>query len=374
MKKTACLLFLFAFVLALPALGAEIKKVNEMKIGDKAPDFKLPGADGRDYALKDFKDAAILVVIFTCNHCPTAQAYEERIIKIVADYKDKAVAFVAISPNDPKALRLDELGYTDLSDTLPEMKIRAEQRQFNFPYLFDGEKQDVSRAYGPTATPHVFIFDKERKLRYSGGVDNSEKVEKADAPYVRNALDALLAGKPVPEETTRRMGCSIKWSEKRDDVKKALERWAAEEVSIDSISTPQILELMKNDSPKLRLVNFWATWCPPCVVEFPDLVETNRMYRHRDFEMISISLNDIEDKEKSLSFLKKKEASSKNYILVDGEDPDKLIEGVGNGWEGSIPFTLLIRPGGEVVFKHLGAVDPVELRTAIVEILGRIYK
>jgi len=373
MKKKACLLFFFAFVLSLTALGAEINNVNEMKIGDKAPDFKLPGVDGRDYALSNFKDANVLVVIFTCNHCPTAQAYEERIKKIVSDYKDKGVAFVAISPNDPKALRLDELGYTDLSDSLAEMKIRAKQRQFNFPYLYDGDNQKVSRAYGPTATPHVFIFDKERKLRYTGGVDNSEKVEKADTPYVRNALDALLAGKPVPDETTRRMGCSIKWSEKREDVKKTLERWAAEEVAIDSISTPQILELLKNDSQKLRLINFWATWCPPCVVEFPDLVETNRMYRHRDFEMITISLNDLDDKEKSHSFLKKKEASSKNYIF-SGDDPDKLIEGVGHDWDGSLPFTLLIKPGGEIAFKHLGIVDPVELRTAIVEILGRIYK
>src|SRR6266545_3439669 len=109
--------------------------------GSSAPDFNLPGVDGRNWALKDFAGAKALAVIFTCNHCPTAQYYEERIKQLVTDYKDKGVAFVAISPNDPGSLRLDELGYTDLGDTFEEMKIRARDRKFNFPYLYDGETE-----------------------------------------------------------------------------------------------------------------------------------------------------------------------------------------------------------------------------------------
>ena len=107
-------------------------------IGTNAPDFKLPGTDGKIYSLASFAKAKILLIVFTCNHCPTAQAYEDRIIQLTNDYKSKAVQVVAISPNDPKAIRLDELGYSDMSDTFNEMKIRHKQKKYNFPYLYDG--------------------------------------------------------------------------------------------------------------------------------------------------------------------------------------------------------------------------------------------
>ena len=110
---------------------------------------------------------------FFGGHCPTAQAYEGRIKRLAADYKDKKVALVVISPNDPQALRLDELGFSDLGDSLEDMKIRAKDHGFSFPYLYDGETQKVSRAYGPVATPHVFVFDRQRKLRFAGRIDNS---------------------------------------------------------------------------------------------------------------------------------------------------------------------------------------------------------
>src|SRR6267142_1294646 len=128
--------------------GSDDQLYNTLEIGRPAPDFALTGIDGRTSSLKDFSDAKILVVIFTANHCPTAQAYEDRIVQLVKDYKDKGVTLVAISPNDPKALHLNELGYTDLSDTLEEMKIRAKDKGFNFPYLYDGDEQKVAHAYG----------------------------------------------------------------------------------------------------------------------------------------------------------------------------------------------------------------------------------
>src|SRR5215510_3396377 len=146
-----------------------------LAIGSKAPNFSLPGVDGKTYSLASFAKAKILVIVFTCNHCPTAQAYEDRIIKLTSDYKSKGVQLIAIMPNDPMAVRLDELGYTDMGDTYNEMKIRYKQKKFNFPYLYDGKTQSVAKAYGPVATPHVFIFDKNRILRYQGRVDDVEK-------------------------------------------------------------------------------------------------------------------------------------------------------------------------------------------------------
>ena len=112
------------------------------------------------------------MVVFTCVHCPTAQGYEDVLIQLTSEYQSKGVAVVAISPNDPKSIRLDELGYTDLSDSFEEMKIRAKDKKFNFPYLYDGETSSTSMKYGPQATPHVFIFDKNRTLRYTGRIDD----------------------------------------------------------------------------------------------------------------------------------------------------------------------------------------------------------
>ena len=173
-----------------------------LNIGDSAPDFELPGVDDRKYSLSSFADSRLLMLIFTCNHCPTAQAYEERIKQIHAEYEPKGVALVAISPNDPLAVRLDELGYTDLSDSLEDMKIRVKDKGYNFPYLYDGETQETSAEYGVLATPHVYIFDRARRLRYVGRIDDSE-VGTVKSHEARDAIDALLASKPVPVAETR---------------------------------------------------------------------------------------------------------------------------------------------------------------------------
>jgi len=153
MIRKSVLAALLAFACALSVRGTEEVDIPTLKPGAKAPDFDLPGVDGKNWKLADFDKSKILVVIFTCNHCPTAQYYEERIKKLVVDYKDKGVSFVAISPNDPDSVRPDEMGYTDLGDTLAEMKIRARDRQFNFPYLLGGGKDEaVAKAYGATAS------------------------------------------------------------------------------------------------------------------------------------------------------------------------------------------------------------------------------
>ena len=164
-----------------------------LEIGAAAPDFQLKGVDDKTYNLASFKNAEVLVIVFTCNHCPTAQAYEDRLIKLTSDYANKSVAVVAINPNDPASLRLDELDFSDLGDSFEEMKIRAKEKKFNFPYLYDGETETASKAYGPIATPHVFIFDKDRKLRYEGRVDDMENPFKTPTSTdARNAIDALI--------------------------------------------------------------------------------------------------------------------------------------------------------------------------------------
>jgi thiol-disulfide isomerase/thioredoxin len=253
------------------------------------------------------------------------------------------------------------------------MKIRAKDRRFNFPYLYDGDNQKVSRAYGPVSTPHVFIFDKERKLQYVGRIDDSEKPKLVKSHDSRNAIEALLAGKEVPVQKTRTFGCSIKWSEKRDSVKKAFENWAKEPVSVEMIDADGIRRLVKNDSGKLRLFNVWATWCGPCAVEFDELVTINRMYRGREFEMITLSGDSPDRKDVVLSFLKKRQASTKNY-LFNSENKYELMSAVDTYSPGGIPYTILVKPGGEVIYRRLGLINPLELQKVIVECLGRTYK
>jgi peroxiredoxin len=356
------------------AVASAAPEIKTLEIGARAPDFALPGVDGQIHRLADYDKAKALVIVFTCNHCPTAQAYEERIKKLAADYKGKGVALVAISPNDPQALRLDELGYTDLSDSLDEMKMRAKDRQFNFPYLYDGDKQEVSKAYGPMTTPHVFVFDAERKLRYVGRVDDNErKPREVKSQDARNAIEAVLAGKPVPVATTKTVGCSIKWSDKRSSVKEAFAKWAREPVVIWPVDVAGVKKLLKNEGNKLRVVNLWASWCPPCQREFPDLVEINRMYRGRDFEMVGVSLDDPRTKDKVQAFLEKNQASYADY-LFDGQDVKGLVSAVDPKWGAEIPYTLIIKPGGEVLYRQLGTIEPLEVKKVIVGYLGRTYK
>ncbi|MBN8575857.1 MAG: redoxin domain-containing protein [Cytophagales bacterium] len=363
------LLFLFASTVCSGSFAME--DPAPLPIGASAPDFSLPATDGKTYSLNDFRSAKLLVIVFTCNHCPTAQAYEDRIKQLVVDYKPKGVALVAISPNDPLSVRLDELGYTDLSDSFDEMKIRYKDKQYNFPYLYDGETSATSKLYGPQATPHVFIFDGERKLRYTGRIDDGEKPGSAKTHDTRNALDELLSNKPVSVDKTKTFGCSIKWPDKRAYAESAAGEWAKEKVDLLPLAREAVTDLLRNPTTDYLLINIWATWCGPCVVEFPHFVDMNRMYRNRDFELITISMDEPDRKEAALKFLTRKQASMKNYIYTG--DKYKFIEAIDKKWEGALPYTLLIAPGGKVLYARQGIIDPLALKKLIADSIGRVY-
>ena len=359
-------------LLATMAAVAAAAEPQTLAIGAAAPDFSLPGVDDKTYSLADFADADILAIVFTCNHCPTAQAYEQRIKQLAADYKDRGVAVVAISPNDAAAVRLDELGYSDLGDSLDDMRNRARDAEFNFPYLYDGGTQAMSRAYGPVATPHVFIFDRNRKLRFCGRIDDHENPANTKTYDTRNALDALLAGQAVPVETTRTFGCSVKWADKRASAAEALAKWDQETAELETIDAAGLRELVANDGEKLRVINVWATWCGPCVTEFPELVTIHRMYRNRDFELVTVAADAPDNRDAVLKFLNRQHASTTNYIF-DQDDPYALADAMGVEWQGALPFTLVVKPGGEIVYRKMGPIDSLELRRAIVDELSRYY-
>lgn len=196
MKKVLGLTILVLLVATVVCVGGE-----QAAIGGKAPAFSLVNTvDGKTVAFKP-GDGKLSVVVFTCNHCPYAKAFEGRIIEVAKQYAGKGVVFYAVNPND-------DVKYPD--ETFDQMKSRATDRKYPFPYLKDGDSS-VAKAYGARVTPHVFVVDKTGTVRYRGYVDDTAKAEERQNTGLSNALDQLLAGKQVTQNVTREFGCTIKW-------------------------------------------------------------------------------------------------------------------------------------------------------------------
>jgi thiol-disulfide isomerase/thioredoxin len=349
----------------VPHTGSDVPPI--LKIGAQAPDFHLPGVDGKSHSLHDYASSKVLVVIFSCNHCPVAQMYEKRIKQLYTDYKDRGVAVVVIMGNDPKAEELSEYGYTDVGDSFADMKARAAYRNFPYPYLYDGDTQAVALKYGPTATPHAFIFDQQRILRYEGRIDSNQREELAKKHEAKDAIDALLAGKTVAVTDTPAVGCSTKWAYKAANVEKEDVQFNQRPVTLDLISAEQLSKLRQNaGTGKLLLLNVWATWCGPCVKEFPELETMVRMYGNRPLDIVTLSINNPDEKPLVSAFLQKQHAFNKNY-LFNSNDAADAVKALGTGWEGGAPYTVLIGTKGEVLYKTQGEMNVLEVRRAILK-------
>src|SRR3954469_6988398 len=177
-----------------------------LQIGQPAPDFNLKGVDGKDYSIASFKDAKLLIVLFTCNHCPYVIGSEDRMIKFYDDYAPKGVAMIGINSNETQGHPTDDFD---------NMKIHAKEKGFKWPYVRD-DSQEIALAYGALRTPHFYVFDRDangdRKLRYTGRMDdNPRNPGKETTHELRDAVDALLAGKSLPIELTNTIGCNVKW-------------------------------------------------------------------------------------------------------------------------------------------------------------------
>ena len=303
-------------------------------------------------------------MVFECNHCPVSQLYESRIEKLYRDYKNKGVSFVAINPNNPKSIRLNELGYTDVTDSLEEMKIRTAFRRIEWPYLYDGETQGVSIKFGVVATPHIYLFDQARKLQYQGRIDDNQREELVKSQDARNALEAMLAGKPVPVTDTNAFGCTTKWMSKATGVEEEWAKIQAEPVTVDMVGPDDLKKLRENSGGKVLLVNFWSTGCAVCESQFFDLETTYRMYRLRAFDFVTVATDAPDKAPAVLAFLKKQYASSPNKQFASA-DVAAMQAAWGAKWKAGTPFTAVIGADGKVLYQKEGKIDILEVRRTI---------
>jgi peroxiredoxin len=364
------MLGLLALVLPLTGIAAEHPI---LPLGSPAPDFSLPGVDGQMHKLSDYASSKVLVVVFTCDHCPNAQMYEGRVTKLYNDYKDKGVAVVAISPNDPKAIRIDELDSSDVSDTLDEMKIRVAYKHLEYPYLYDGDTESVSQAYGPQASPHIFIFDQQRKLRYEGAIDDSYRVEFVKRHYALDAINALLADKDVAVKHTGAFGCSTKWSDKEAANVAFMEKLNAQPISLDMASEATLKSLHTNADGNVRLIQFWSTRCSACLQEFAGIQDIYRMYSDRNFELVVVAMNKPDEKPAVTQWLDKSHATSRN-LLFDSADTAAMQKAFDPEWASAdAPYTILLDADGNVLYKTAQPVDQLKLRRTILANLPSAY-
>ena len=379
-----CALFMFA-------LSARAEDgVRDLPIGESAPDFALTGIDDKIHRLADYQGGKLLMVFFTSNHCPTTHGVAARLKDFLAEYRPRGLTFVAINPNHPDGLSIDELGYSKYNDGFEDMKKYAADERFDFPYLYDGGTQTVAKAYGCLATPHVFIFDASLKLRYKGRFDDSPYADPATvkSPDARNAVEALLAGREVPVAVTKPHGCSTKWISKQTGIARKMQNWDRTPVNVEPVDATGVAALRRGGTGNVRLYNVWATWCAPCVEEFPELVETSRRFDLRNFEFISISMDRPDDLVKAKEFLEKQgaglsgrlrksvltEGRKTNSYLFTGGTMEDLMKELDPEWPGGIPHTLLVDTDGKVIWRHSGIVDGDELRAKVLGHLGNTYK
>ena len=335
-----------------------------MPIGTAAPDFALKGTDDKIHTLAEFSKGKVLVVLFESVHCPVSENYEERMRALYDAYHGKGVEFVAINPNSPKAVRLDELGYTDLTDDPADMKIRVHDRKIPWPWISDGETQATAQKFGAVATPHVFIFDQDRKLRYEGRIDDNQNEKLVKVHDAHDAIEALLSGGTVAVPHRPAFGCSTKWLSKAGDVQKEAERIHAAPVELKTSSAGDVTALRANAGDNVTVVHFWSTGTPNGDKSLKELVTTYWMYKGRSYNFVTVNTDPAASMAKATDVLKAQYAANMNLQLSPA-DLKTVETAFGTTWRPNEEFTAVIAPGGKLVYAHKGPIDILDVRHAV---------
>ncbi|MGH9843168.1 MAG: redoxin domain-containing protein [Blastocatellia bacterium] len=356
---------------------------NSLAMGKPAPDFTLKDLSGQLHSLQSYRGKTA-VVVFLSTECPFSNAYHERLLGIAKEYASRNVALIGVNSHP--------------TESVEEIRQHAKQNLLDFPLLKD-EGSKIADAYGATRTPEVFVVDPAGMLRYHGRIDNAKDVTRVKRNDLREALDEMLTGKAVSQPETKSFGCPIKMIRKGANAEasagKAESRPASPSLPFANSFVPQKKPAAKRPTvkkaaasgftPKVGLLkpadfakykdslkgqvlvlNFWATWCGPCVAEFPEFVALDAKYRDKGLKMVGISADDTTDlKTKVTAFLKEQKAPFENFVQ-DTDDPQEMIDVVDKDWAGILPATFVFDKQGNVIYKRYGIINRDEL-VAVVE-------
>jgi len=391
MKQVLMVLFLIAMFFIAPNAQSQTATTAPPAIGGAAPDFTLKDLDNKTHSLKDHRGQTA-VIVFISTECPFSNAYTDRLRAIAGDYASKNVALIGINSNP--------------AESPAQIREHARENKLDFAILKD-EGSRTADAYGATRTPEVFVVDAAGVLRYSGRIDNSKDTARVNRNDLREALDEMIAGKPVSVAKTKSFGCPIKMLRKNNAVsggeqpgveetsftrsndplrfassfvpqkkpaaktavtkKPAAKTAAAKKPAAKAAPTVALLKpadfnkFKHAANGKVLVINFWATWCGPCVVEFPEFVALDKQYRDQGVKIVGISADDIPDiKPKVIPFVKQQKAMF-DILVQDTEDPQEMIDVVHKDWQGILPATFVYDKQGNLIYKRFGIIDRDEL-------------
>jgi peroxiredoxin len=367
---------------------------NRLALGDSPPDFNLIGVDDKMHTLSEYtKGAKVFMVVFLSNHCPYSHAQEARMIPYVKKMMAKGLKVVSIQPNTPLPEQASGLAYSKYNDSFEEMKLYAKENNFPFDYLYDGDTQETTKAYGALATPHVFLFDENLKLRYSGRWDDGrfEEEESVTNRAAIEAMEAMFAGKPVAVPFTKPYGCATKWNTPDDKAFAGYKaQWKHEPITLDSGDAAIVAKLAKNGTKKLRLFTVWSTTSLTGISKLPEFSKLSQRLDRRDFEVITIALDPEKNREEALKLLNEhhlgmptrikeslvEEGRTSNNYLISRDNAAAVAKALDPQWKGApLPHSVLIDRDGKVLWRYTGAgFDPIPLTRLILDKLGGMFE
>ena len=336
---------------------------------ENMPPFQLPGIDGRIYDSTEFNKSELLVIVFLSNHCRTSQIFQHRIIRLATEYRNKGLAVVAISPNDPEAILPDELSHSELGDTLPEMALRAKKLLYPFPYLYDGKTQEVAKAYGVRVTPHAFLFDKKRKLRYSGRIGDPKNPEREDRAELRIAVNSLIHGIEPAVVRGLVFGNSIKWIKDRVIAQKTRERFARESVYLKNANIRTLQFVRRNDSKLPKLIYVWSNKDKNNRQELLQLAAIHKIYRKRGLKLVTICVDGSDFTDVAKKLLSETQSSGTNYICPGTEISPVVDLRAEEGIE-TTPFLGLLTSEAKIFYRSKKGFEPLTIKRHIIEVIN----
>jgi peroxiredoxin len=323
--------------------------MTALAVGQPAPNFALADLNGKKHALNDYR-GKVVAIAFIATQCPISNDYNARMRAIAEEYGKKNIIFLGINSN--------------FNESVAEIKSHAAKNNLSFPILKDHANK-IADAYGAQRTPELFVIDADGVLRYHGRIDNSRDVRRVNRQDLREALNEMIAGKSVSVSEGKAFGCPIKRAQNARAIKAAETRAQNFEPKIGTIKPLDFKKFKDAAKGQVLIINFWATWCGPCIAEFPEFVAIDAKYRAKGVKLVGISADEFADiKPKVIPFIKEQKAMF-DILVQDVEDPQEMIDIVDKNWLGTLPATFVYDKQGNSIYTRYGIIDRDQLVEAI---------